>query len=469
MIVRTLIVGLLVLAALAVGAPALTGLYLAREFDQSVARLQRPGLLEVVSSRLTRGWFTSDATIRVALSGPLCAGPPCPSVTLTSRIHHGPIAFNAPIEPGHGLTPSLGVVETRLDLSTLWPRRVFEPELPPVGLITRVGFDGQARTALKMAGTRTEISRRQRQAHLDLDAVTGNIAQSMTGGVSSVDLKAPQLRLLAEQGAQFVWRDLTLDHAPATSATAAATRLNMAALTLADGMGSAGQIRDLRMRWQPMAADARPGSGLSGHAELHAESWVVDDLRGGPVAVQADLKHIDPMAVQSLGEALGNLYDARGLIVPEVRARLYRQWLPGVLANRAALDIQRLNVVTERGVIDAHMRIVAPETLRPVRLLADAVSQLNVDLAVSLPVAIARDLAVQVMLANGRSPYDIEETDIDRALGELVGQGLIERRPDETVYRLALTIEAGRLRLNGRNQIGWQSLVDQFETARARL
>jgi hypothetical protein len=73
------------------------------------------------------------------------------------------------------------------------------------------------------------------------------------------------------------------------------------------------------------------------------------------------------------------------------------------------------------------------------------------------------------MLASGRSPYAIDEADIDQALAELVKQNLIESIDDGAAYRLRLTIDAGRLTFNGRNQTGWKAMIDQFEAARERL
>ena len=115
------------------------------------------------------------------------------------------------------------------------------------------------------------------------------------------------------------------------------------------------------------------------------------------------------------------------------------------------------------------LRLQAPEQMREARLLADVVSQLDANFEARLPAGLARDLTVQVMLASGRSPYAIEEADIDQALAELVQQNLIEWIDADDAYRLRLTIDAGRLRLNGRNQIGWKAMVDQFEAARERL
>ena len=107
--------------------------------------------------------------------------------------------------------------------------------------------------------------------------------------------------------------------------------------------------------------------------------------------------------------------------------------------------------------------------LRRARLLADVVSQLDVDFETRVPAGLARDLAVQVMQSSGRSPHTIEQADIDRALAELVQQHLIEAVDDGSAYRLRLTIEGGRLTLNGRNQIGWKAMIDRFEAARERL
>jgi|GEM_PF-1253641 len=476
MIRRTLIVGLLALVALALGAPALTGLYLAREFDQAIARIERPGVLKVASARFNRGWFVSKATLRISLADALCSQP-CPSVQLTSRIHHGPIPFTAPVDSDIGLRPSLGVAETRVDMAGLWPRLVFDPGLPKASVVTRVGFDGRVVSRLNLAGTSLNVSRERRLAHLDMDAVSAQLTQPLgtawAEGRVHGTLAAPAFRLVGESGGQLVWRGLALRVPGAEAPGVPAHQLTLDTLNLADGLGTAGRVSALDARWQPVAGNPPPGQDgrtrLDGSFDMRAAQLAFDNSQAGPVIIEGELAHLDWRAVRVLGDRLINLYDNNGVLDPDVRAEIYGQILPRLLADTAVMDIKRLHILTPDGDIDAHLRIAAPEQLRPVRLLADVISQLDVDMAFRVPAPMARNLATQMMLAGGRSPYDIEETDIDTALAELVADGLIEALPEDNAYRFALTVNQGRLKLNGRNQIGWQSVVDQFEAARERL
>lgn len=468
MIRKTLILGVIALAALAAGAPALLGLYMAREFDAAVARLEQPGVTRVLSSRFSRGWFRSDATIRIGLDEALCPQRPCPAVTLDSVIHHGPLAFGAPRAPGAGLEPSLGVAVTRMDLASLWPRLVFEPPLSPLRIVTRVGFDGRALSKLDTHGASHDVSRQRPIAHIDIGALHLRAGVSLRGGGVDARLDAPQFRLIGETGGQLAWRKLTVSSGSTLAGEAeAGQQLRVDSLTLADGLGTAALLEGIVAQWQPLPA-AR--ERVSARFSARASRAVLDNNDTGPFMIDGALRRIDPAAWRALYRQIGRLRDERsGALDPGARALLYREAVPRVLAGAPVVDIRRLLLTTPNGDIGAHLHLAAPAKPRPARMLADVISQLEVDFAARLPAPLVRDIAVQVMLANGRSPYDIENEDIDKALAELVAQGLIETRPDAASFRVALQIEHGLLRLNGRNQIGWQSVVDRFEAARERL
>lgn len=475
MIRRTIVIGLLTLVALALGLPALVGLYLARAFDQTVARVDAQDALRVVSSQFERGWFGSDATLRIALEGPLCAAPPCANLTLTSRIHHGPLVFGAPADSTAGLRPSLGVADTRLALSDLWPRLVFEPTLPAARVITRVGFDGRARSSLELGGASVAVSRQRPLAHIDMDTISGAWAQPLRGGGAlQGSLGSPALRLVGVRAGQLVWRGLRVQRSRPDTQNLAVTRLELASLNMADGQGAAGRVSALEARWQPLVSagerdDALEQTRLKGDFDISAAQLAFDNSQVGPVVIEGGVRGVDTAAARTLFAQIGALDDADAGANPDVRATIYGQTLPVLLSHAASLQISRLHVITPDGDIDGHLRIEAPESLRPVRLLADVIAQLDVDLSLAVPTPIARDLATQMMIAGGRSPYALEEADIDTALAELVADGLIQSRPQERAYGVVLTVHNGRLRLNERNQIGWQSVVDQFEAARSRL
>lgn len=470
MIRKTFVLGLVVLVALAAAAPALVGFYLEREFDAAVARFERPGLSRVTGSRFERGWLSSKAHIRVELAAPLCDAPPCAGVMLDTTIHHGPLPFGAPVDREAGFTPTLGVAVTRINPASLWPRLVFDPALAPLRVVTRVGFAGNARSRLKIDRQNVDISRARLLAHLETAPVTVRTSVPLGNGPVEAAVDAPQLRIVGEDGGQLAWRHLQArlgQRDEAGQAANAGGSLRIESLRMADGLGLSALLQSLAWQWQPLPTAS---AGVSGRLNGRIARAVINNNEYGPLSFAAEFAGIEPGAWRGLFDQLDSLRDTEtGELDPEARAELYGQTLPTLLAGGPRLDIQHLRLTTPQGEVRVKLRIDAPEQMRKARLLADVVSQLDLDFDARVPAGIARDITVQVMLASGRSPYAIEESDIDAALGELVDEQLIESLDDGAAYRLHLSIVAGRLTLNGHNQIGWQAMVDQFEAARERL
>lgn len=104
----TVIAGIVFLLAVALVAPGLVGLYLAREHEELLSRLDLPGAAQLEVLGYDRGWFSSRLRMRLSLG--LCESPSC-GLVLNSVIYHGPIALNAPDTAGEGFVRA--VVETR--------------------------------------------------------------------------------------------------------------------------------------------------------------------------------------------------------------------------------------------------------------------------------------------------------------------------------------------------------------------
>ncbi|MES1950759.1 hypothetical protein S4A8_07870 [Salinisphaera sp. S4-8] len=463
MIRKTLFWGVLTLIGLAVAAPALVGFYLEREFDDMVARLARPGLTQVTHAHFERGWFSSHATIRVELAAPICSAPPCVGTTLDTTVYHGPLPFGAPPENSEGFEPGLGVGVTRIDAASLWPRHVFEPSLAPLRVITRVGFDGLARSHLHFDGRALDIARDRVVAHIETAPISAHARIPLAGGPIALDMASPQFEIVGADGGQLAWRELEAR----LGAAGEGGSLRAHSLRIADGLGQSALLQSLAWQWQMLpSAPAR----ISARVDGRIARAVINNNAYGPLWVEAETADLDIRAWRALFAQLGLLRDIEtGKLDDSARATLYRETLPALLAGAPRIDVPRLQLTTPQGDVRLKLHIQAPQTMREARLLADVVSQLDMNFEARLPAGLARDLTVQVMLASGRSPYAIEERDIDQALAELVQQNLIESVDDGVAYRLRLTIEAGRLTLNGRNQIGWKAMIDQFEAARERL
>lgn len=460
MIGKTLFFGLLTLLALAVAAPALTGLYLAREFDDLVARVEQPGFTRVVASDFERGWFKSRATIRLRPDPALCADAPCPAVTLDSIVHHGPISFTAPQTPHGVFAPTLGVAVTRVDPAALWPRLVFDPPLESLQLITRVGFDGKAVSRLAFAAASVDIARSEKLAHVESSILNARLTVPLRGQGMDGELDWPRFRIVGEKAGQFGWRDLAISTRMATTATdaVAGQQLRAESIRMASPAGTSALLEGVIARLQPLP------SGGARQLDARVSRLVVKGNEYGPLIVQGRAGDID------IGTWLDVARTAAGGTDRADDTTPYQEMLSQLLVSRPRIDIRRFLLTMPDGDVTGHLSLSPPDEPLPDRPLADLLARYDLDFALVLPETTIRDIVVQVMLNNGWSRFELGEKDVTKALKQLLDRGLIERAGDANdAYRLRLTIDDGRLVLNGRSQPGWQSVVDRFEAARAQL
>lgn len=460
MIKKTLLLGILVLVAVIVGAPALVGLYLARDFDRYAAQLNQPGLMRVVGTHFERGWFQSEASVTVQLADRFCDAPPCATLTLDNTIHHGPIPFTAPVDQNSGLAPTLAVVVSRLVLAPLWPRLVFDPALEPLVIVTRIGFGGGVVSRARLPASRFDVERDTNVAHATMAPLTVTAETALHGEPIQARLSWPLLKIVGAEGGQLELRELEarLTTAADDRGRIVSQRLRLESLTVGDGEGFSTLLQGIV--WQ---AEAVPGSddGMATQFESRISRLVINAAEYGPMIVAGRIEGIDLAMWQALKEQFITDSDSEGPDRTTLRA-LYDLYLPPVLAAGPVFDIERFLLSTPEGDISGRVRVAVPDDIRPPDSVSELLAQLEIDFAGRLPTPLLRAAIRDMMTQNGLFSRRPARKDIDQAIQLLTLRGLIEPLPDAGAYRVRLEVDDGQLAINGQPRPGWNILLEQL-------
>ncbi len=463
MIKKTLLFGVLALVALVLGAPALVGLYLARDFDRYAAQLDRPGLVQVVSMRFARGWFQSDASIGVRLADRFCDAPPCATLTLRSTIHHGPVPFTAPIDQNSGLAPALAIVTSRLDLAPLWPRLTFEPALDPMTIVTRAGFDGQVESTARLPASRFGAARAAPVAQVSIAPLIISAEAGLNGGPIVGRLAWPLLKIVGEESGQLELRELEarVRTAAADRNRIVAQQLRLNSLTIGDGRGLSALLQGIV--WQAEAVSGSNDAGAT-RFESRISRLVLNTGEYGPMIVQGRVEGADLSLWQALKDQFVTGDSSSGPDRSTLRA-LYELYLPPVLAAGPVFDIERFLLTTPEGDISGEVRVAIPDDMRPPDSIKALLAQVEIDFEGRLPTPLLRAVVRDVAAQQDAVERPLTDQDIDQAIALLTRRGLIEAMPQADAYRLRLQVAKGRMVINDRPQPGWNILLDQLKQA----
>lgn len=461
MIKKTLLPGVFVLIALLLGAPALVGLYLARDFDRYVAQLNQPGVMQVVGTRFERGWFQSEARVSVQLADRFCDAPPCTTLILDSTIHHGPIPLTAPVNQNTGLAPALAVVVSRLDLSPLWPRLVFDPPLEPLTIVTRVGFGGAVHSRAHLPASRFNVARAASVAQVTTAPLTITAETALQGGPLVARLDWPLLKIVGAQGGQLELRELEAGMQTAGDARGrvVSQQLRLESFTVGDGQGLSARLQGIV--WQ---AEAVPGTddAMATQFESRISRLVINAAEYGPMIVQGRIEGIDLALWQALKKQFITGDDGDGPDRTTLRA-LYDLYLPPVLAAGPVFDIERFLLSTPAGDISGRVRVAVPDNIRPPDSVVALLAQLEIDFEGRLPTPLLRAAIRKIVTQQNALGRPVTEKDIDRIVLLLTRRGLIDPLPNAQAYRVRLEVDNGRMAINGQPRLGWKLLLEQLQ------
>lgn len=461
MIQKTLLLGLLVLAALILGTPALVGLYLSKNFDHYVDTIEQPGLMRVIGTRFHRGWFQSRAQITVQLANRLCADPPCATLTLNSTIYQGPWALAAPTPESGEFSPVWAVVDSRLLPATLWPSLDFRPSLKPLHIITRVGLGGQIDSRAWLPSARFAVAREGKAVHVDMARLLLTLRTSLGQAALRFSLAWPLLRINGAKRGHFELEGLRagLVTAPGDRSRIVKQHLRLNSLTLDNGKGLTARLHNVVWKAGPVPGDA---DGMATQFNTRIKRLVINSRNFGPLKARGRIKGVDLSIWRKLRAQFIETSDARGPDTTALRT-LYNLYLPPVLEAGPVFDVRQFSLATRQGEVSGQVLISVSEDIHAPDSLSALLDQIRLVLRVRLPEPLLRLAIQRIATARDLLEREVTSADIDKAVALLKKEGLIKSLAGGDAYRVRLSIDHGTIRLNGRAGADWADLLSSLK------
>ena len=468
---KSAIVWILVAVALAAGAPAAAGWFLARDADARVDELlEKAPFLTVAKHSYHRGWFISDETITFELG----KGMPLPpvgaanggareplQVTVHNTIHHGPV----PAFAGIGLA--------RIDTAIV-PPPVSQPPapaaepLPPLTIQTTLGLFGDATTEIRQA----QIKDRPLAGdwRVAADAVEFTIHRGRHADTLEIQGKAPHVLLTRDNGVSI---ELTGLQASIHSKRALRSiYTGDSELTMGDfeirvpaGDGKATRTADAPAADDPSAAGAGAGdfslralratfhseaagefvnnygvvtASYAGAGDYHVQGLKVD---GGVEHLQMDAFDRVATGMRAIQRAHSGQPSGQGAAIQE----LWKTDGVDLLVNDPVLVIHDIEAATKDGFVklsgSARLKGATRADFKPAVDVRALLSKLEIELNIAADEPFAQKLMSARGSANGKHPAE-------PSLQSLLAQGYLA----EANGRVSTSIRfaGGALTVNGK-------------------
>lgn len=422
------------------------------------------GIFSLAADDYRRGLLSSQARTLVDLSLPRGEAEGVPEnvqLIFAHKFHHGPL-------PGGFSLPALAEVETRLAevrLDGVEAQGFFEhfPELEAAVAVTRVAFDGSARSRLHIPPLERHDSEGVlKWQGLKIEAVTEPAGQALKGTV-----EMPGLEFLAEGsrielGGMRGEFDLT-EALPWIYV--GRSKMSLDGLKMEFPDGEDGGRRSFEVKAGKVTLDSRhEGDRLHYHESLEFARLGVDDEFFGPLSVEIALRNLDSRA---LSDFMGQFQSAGREPAegdPETRLirllPLYGELAMKLLAGGPELRIERLHLVAPNGEVNGAGRLGF--TGEPGFFLGDFVALLQqVEAAVELAAheRLVRSVLAETMRAElqaqaaARAEYGAEEIEpllaesLESEIDNLLERNFVVREGDK--LKTAASLKNGVFTLNG--------------------
>lgn len=311
------------------------------------------GIFSLAADDYRRGFLSSQARTQVDLSLPRGEGAGAPeSVQLVfdHTFRHGPL-------PGGFSLPALAEVETRLaevHLDGVDAEGFFEhfPELEAAVAVTRVAFDGSAKSRLQIPPLERHDSEGElKWQGLKIDAVSAPEGQALKGKVEMPGLEFSAEGSRIELGGIHGEFDLT-EALPWIYV--GRSKMSLDGLELEFPDDEDGGQRSFGIKAGKVTLDSRfEGERLHYRESLEVARLGMDDEFFGPLSVEIELRNLDGRA---LSDFMGQFQEAgRELAEVDPESRLirllplYGELAMKLLAGGPELKIEHLHLVAPNG------------------------------------------------------------------------------------------------------------------------
>lgn len=469
MIRTTLTLGLIVILAALLGAPILFGAQMAEYHEVYIQELQASGTVEIKSSEFNRGWFTSTSKVMFALPGETCEEPPCAEPVINSKLYHGPFPFGAYQQADLTLEPVQGVVISKFDLASVFPREQAAAGLPIEG-VTVVDLDGSARSTLSLEQSQAEVLINGEPAVMSVSGLQGQFAapkgQDLAGDfqLASFSVAAQDESLVQLEGLSV---DLQRGSEEGAGQRQFAQRLDRLRVVKPGGQE--------QVELSGMALNAATGTKdglIESDFNLSFNGATVEDRQYGPALLEGEISRIDLSAIQDLQQSLAEFED-QGLPAPLnflAAAEIYRKHLPDILEPGPELSVPRIVMKTPNGDVSGSMRMAIPPGVEAPSDMLGVLKVLQADIALQMPAPMLRALVANDLRkeAESRAEQTGEpvtaptEEQIDQRIAQLIEDNVIEVQQESGIYGFRASMLDGRLLINGEENEAWSNFISQL-------
>ncbi len=347
-----------VIVAASAAAPGFVGIQAQRDYESLVAQLESAGY-RVEEQSYARGWFRSEARMRLALPAPAADGASAklPGLVLRSHVVHGPFLGADRLPFG------LARIDTEIGLDD---RMLFaaSPE-PPVQVL--LGLGGAGELLLQLPAQQLQLL--DGPVNASIAGVTGRVRFTSGKADAHGFVAVPGLQLTSTDGGLAELRGARLDLAIEPGPSGLPTggwRMEVESLKVGDpGGANAMSLEQLEIQ-----ADSREEAGeVNVTADYRAGMVLVGGERYGPVDIRIRIAHLPAATLVKIRDAVAEVQ--RSGIAPEAAATLaLLPLLDELLASDPLVALDRIQLDTPVGRIEGQLEA------RAVGLrLADAAQQ----------------------------------------------------------------------------------------------
>ncbi len=457
-----LVIAIAALAALG-ASPWWLGARAERLYRSELASWSQPGQIRIEVVEYRRGWFRSEAEIRVVLESleTAAAGQEEPGLARwsrllqTDRIHHGPLPLVGAALGLPGFRPALAVVDSAVGLEADASEGA-EPA-PFLRARTVLGFRGTAVSALRSDPVEAAVP----QGTVRWEGMRGTIEWPGDARATGT-MESPGFYLSGEGmdvRLQALMASFDL-HRGVEGLVLGDYSVSVQRMAGSSADGESFSLDGITARTSAFAA----GEVVHGSTSLAVEEILAGGETFGPASLELAVRNLDARSVarwQALGsEIQGLAEDPEGLAA--LLEREGRALAPALLARSPEVELTSLRFRGPEGEVSARaglsfdggapVDLDAPRTLLP-RIRAEAEAKLPAGLALRLArpqgerQVAAQEAAGRLRVEGPEDRAQRVEAAASQLLAGLVAQGLLEF--DGGYYAVAANWAEGRLAVNG--------------------
>ena len=428
----TIALGLLTIVVLLGLSPAWLGGKIEAAYQTSLQQWVPANLMTIKAQSYRRGWFESQATAELALADALCNLPPCPVLTLDTKLFHGPIPLGASEALGGQLRVLAGAMISTIDLGPLFRAGRIEPGLPPLQGFTRVFLSGASSTRLEMPASGQTLSADSESFSLASDGMLGVVDHGTDGRLAG-NFEMPLLEATGQQGRTALLSGIKVEFdGRQQSAFLGEWSYNVERVRFSDPARNADYALDeFGLQSITTLADGM----LDGTLRVQVDRLALPDQTIGASHATIRIERLDAAAMEAIGLDLRAVDDAQ--TPPAMMAfallGLYQRHGPDIIARGPALAVENGHLLSDAGVADFDIRLRVSPTAALPTTLPDFVNILQgkAQLVADAPV-IERWLASKPELT----------------LDALVADNLLQRTPEQQIAT-EFELRDGQLWING--------------------